>query len=95
LFPMILNGLEFAGGLRESADLRKHKFTLDRAAENSKDPDGPLTLYSRSATTADGKFTASIFGYFLIRQKVTVSIQRRPVIATHGFFLYEVQTPVI
>jgi len=26
LFSVILNGLEFAGRLRESADLRKHKF---------------------------------------------------------------------
>jgi hypothetical protein len=58
---MILNGLEFAGGLRESADLRKHKFIPARAAENGCDPDGPLNLCSRSATTADGKFTASIF----------------------------------
>jgi hypothetical protein len=55
------NGLEFAGGLRESADLRKYKFTPARAAENACDPDGPLNLFSRSATTADGKFTAWIF----------------------------------
>jgi hypothetical protein len=93
LFPMILNGLEFAGGLRESADLRKHKFTLDRAAENSKDPDGPLTLYSRSATTADGKFTASIFGYFLIRQKVSARFQGRCIFTTLGYILNEVHIP--
>jgi hypothetical protein len=55
------NGLEFAGGLRESADLRKYKFTPARAVENGCDPDGPLNLCSRSATTADGKFTAWIF----------------------------------
>jgi hypothetical protein len=58
---MILNGLEFAGGLRKSADLRKHNVIPARAAENECDPDGPLTLCSRSATTADGKFTAWIF----------------------------------
>jgi hypothetical protein len=55
------NGLEFAGGLRESADLRKYNVTPARTLENSIDPDGPLTLCNRSATTADGKFTASIF----------------------------------
>jgi hypothetical protein len=58
---MILHGLEFAGGLRESADLRKHKFIPARAAENGCDHDGPLNLCSRSAMTAAGKFTASIF----------------------------------
>jgi len=46
LFSIILNGLEFAGGLRKSA----------------------------------------VVG-------VTVSIQRRSIIATHGFILCEVQTP--
>jgi hypothetical protein len=55
------NGLEFAGGWRESADLRKHKFIPARAAKNGCDRDGPLNLCSRSATTADGKFTAWIF----------------------------------
>jgi hypothetical protein len=58
---MILNGLEFVGGLRESADLRKNNVTPTRTPENEYDPDGPLTLFSRSATTADGKFTAWIF----------------------------------
>jgi hypothetical protein len=57
------NGLEFAGGLRESADLRKYNVTPARTPENEYEPDGPLTLFSRSATTADGKFTAWIFGY--------------------------------
>jgi hypothetical protein len=56
-----LNGLEFAGGLRKSADLRKNNVTPARTPENEYDPDGPLTLFSRSATTADGKFTAWIF----------------------------------
>jgi hypothetical protein len=41
---MILNGLEFAGGLRKSADLRKYKFIPARAAENEYDPDGPLNI---------------------------------------------------
>jgi hypothetical protein len=72
LFSIILNGLEFAGGLRESADLRKHKFTPARAAENGCDRDGPLNLCSRSATTADGKFTASIF-WLLFDQAKSIS----------------------
>jgi hypothetical protein len=66
---MILNGLEFADGLRESADLRKYNVTPARTPENEYDPDGPLTLCSRSATTAGGKFTTWIF--WLPRQVTT------------------------
>jgi len=88
-----LNGLEFAGGLRESADLRKHKFIPARATENGCDPDGPLNLCSRSATTADGKFKPGFFGYFLIRQKVTGKLQGRSKFRTHGVILKQGQTP--
>jgi hypothetical protein len=71
---MMRNGLEFAGGLRESADLRKYKFTPARTAENGCDPDGPLNLFSRSATTADGKFTARIFWLLFDQAKSNIEI---------------------
>jgi hypothetical protein len=67
---MMINGLEFAGGLRESADPRKYNVTPARTPENEYDPDGPLNLFSRFVTTVAGKFTGfyTIYPTFKHRQ---------------------------
>ena len=67
---MILLDLEFVGGLRESADLRKQNFIPAQVVKTVSWPDGPLKLCSRSATTAAKKFAVLIFWFVLHQGKM-------------------------